>query len=90
MSASVILFAAEMTASSGVTDGLVMYLCLKNTVSDTRSALVLVFQRFQHRLCCNAVRISVACLACRGSLPPCRWGKMVGNCNCVVRRDVHR
>ena len=44
-----IRFAAEMIASAGVTDGLVMYLCLKNTVSDTLVDFVFIFHRFQHR-----------------------------------------
>ena len=43
-----ILFAAEMMASSGVTVGLVMYLCLKKAVSDTLVAFVFMFHRFQH------------------------------------------
>ena len=43
-----IQFAAEMITSAGDTAGLVMYLCLKNTVADILVALVLMFHRFQH------------------------------------------
>ena len=46
--ASVILLAAATMASSGVSVGFVMYLCLKKTVSDTRVDFVFRFHRFQH------------------------------------------
>ena len=43
-------FAATiMSASSGVTVGFVMYLCLKNTVHETLVALVSFNDRFQQR-----------------------------------------
>ena len=42
-----ILSAAAMIASAGVTDGFVIYLCLKNTVSDTFFALVEIIHRSQ-------------------------------------------
>ncbi len=41
--------AAEMTKSSGVTNGLVRYLCLKNTAPEIQVALVAVDQNFQHQ-----------------------------------------
>ena len=45
---SVIRLAAAMMASAGVSVGFDMYLCLKNTVSDTLVDFVLRFHRFQH------------------------------------------
>ena len=48
-SASAILFAADTMTSVGLAVGLVMYLCLKNTVSDILVALVFVPQSSQHR-----------------------------------------
>ena len=45
---SVIWLAAAMMASSGVSVGFVMYLCLKKTVSDTLVDFVFRFHRFQH------------------------------------------
>ena len=47
-SASAILFAAAMMTSDGEAVGFVMYLCLKNTMSDILVALVFVTHRFQH------------------------------------------
>jgi hypothetical protein len=43
------LAAAAMTRSSGVTAGLVIYLCLKNAAPDTRVARVLFDQNFHYR-----------------------------------------
>ena len=42
-----ILLAAAMIASTRVIDGFVIYLCLKNTVSDTLFALVEITHRSQ-------------------------------------------
>jgi hypothetical protein len=42
-------WAAAITLSSGVTVGLVMYLCLKNAAPDIRVARVAVDQNFQQR-----------------------------------------
>jgi hypothetical protein len=41
--------AAAMTKSSGVTNGLVRYLCLKNTAPEIQVARVAVDQNFQHQ-----------------------------------------
>ena len=41
--------AAAMTQSSGVTDGLVKYLCLKKAAPEMRVARVVGVQNFQHR-----------------------------------------
>ena len=41
--------AAAMTRSSGVTDGLVKYLCLKKAAPEMRVARVVGVQNFQHR-----------------------------------------
>ena len=42
-----ILLTATMIESAGVTDGFVIYLCLKDTVSDTIFALVKIIHRSQ-------------------------------------------
>ena len=44
-----IRLAADMMTSAGEIVGLVMYLCLKNTVADTLVAFVSLFHRFQQR-----------------------------------------
>ena len=43
------LAAAAMTRSSGVTAGLVIYLCLKNAAPNTQVAHVSFDQNFQHQ-----------------------------------------
>ena len=48
LSASDKLVDAATTASSGVTVGFVMYLCLKETVPHTLGPFVLFTHRFQH------------------------------------------
>jgi hypothetical protein len=48
-SARVRLSAVAMTKSSGVTDGFVRYLCLKNAVPEIQVAQVAVDQNFQHQ-----------------------------------------
>ncbi len=40
--------AAAITGPSGVTDGLVRYLCLKKAAPEMRVALVVGVQNFQH------------------------------------------
>ena len=49
LGASAKLAAAAMTESSGVTVGLVMYLCLNSTAPNTLGACVSFNHSFQHR-----------------------------------------
>jgi hypothetical protein len=49
LSARVRFSAAAMTKSSGVTDGLVRYLCLKNASPEIHVAQVAVDQNFQNQ-----------------------------------------
>ncbi len=56
--------AAAMTKSSGVTDGLVRYLCLKNMAPEIQVAQVAVDQNFQHRECLLDVPRTNAFLQC--------------------------
>ncbi len=51
LSAQARFLAAAMTKSSGVTDGLVRYLCLKNAAPKIQVAWVAIDRNFQHRWC---------------------------------------
>ena len=64
LSAWVRFLAAAMTKSSGVTDRLVRYLCLKNAVPKIRVAWVAVDQNFQHQYCLVDVPRTNAFLQC--------------------------
>jgi hypothetical protein len=80
---------AAITWSSGVTDGLVRYLCLKKAAPEMRMAHIVGVQNSNidsgwwtcpgQMLLCSVWRRCNACGVCRGPMLPCRWGQRDAN-----------